>query len=239
MPAGGRLTLQTAGQGDRVRCQVIDTGVGMTEDVRRRIFEPFFTTKGEKGSGLGLSVMYGIITRHGGEVEVESRPGQGSTFTIHLPAANRAVAPAIAPPEVGEAPAPPTAPPAAPPAPGARVLVIDDELGVREILAETLRREGYRVTACPDGQQGVAHFDAETFDLVVTDLGMPGLTGWDVAEHVKRRSPRTPVVLVTGWGDRFTPEGVRERGVDFLVPKPFSLDQIRAVARRALAASPD
>jgi CheY-like chemotaxis protein len=101
-----------------------------------------------------------------------------------------------------------------------------------------LRRAGYRVTACADGQQGVARFDAEAFDLVVTDLGMPGLSGWDVAAHVKGRSPHTPVVLVTGWGDRFTPEEVKVRGVDFLVAKPFSLDQITTVARRALAANP-
>lgn len=222
MPAGGRLTVATSGEGDRVRCVITDTGVGMTDDIRHRIFEPFFTTKGEKGSGLGLSVMYGIIIRHGGEVDVESRLGQGSTFTIRLPVAREL--------------APPPAPPApAPVRPGAHVLVIDDEPHVRAILMEIITRDGYRVTMCGDGREGIVRFDTETFDLVITDLGMPGLTGWDVAHHVKRQRPQTPVILVTGWGDRLTPEEVQARGVDFLVAKPFALDQVRAVVRRALA----
>lgn len=222
MPSGGRLTLKTEREDDCVRCVIADTGVGMTEEVRRRIFDPYFTTKGERGSGLGLSVMYGIISRYGGEVEVESRPGHGSTFIIRLPAAEA----------MPEAPPPP---PPAPPRPEAPVLVIDDESGVRDVIATTLRREGYLVTTCANGREGIRRFDAEPFDLVVTDLGMPGLTGWDVAAHVKQRSPGTPVVLVTGWGDRMTPEEVQARGVDFLISKPFKLDQIRAVARRALA----
>ncbi|OLC17469.1 MAG: hypothetical protein AUH29_01770 [Candidatus Rokubacteria bacterium 13_1_40CM_69_27] len=221
MPRGGQITLATSGEGDHVRCVVADTGVGMTEEVRQRMFEPFFTTKGEKGSGLGLSVMYGIIVRHGGEVDVESRPGQGTAFTIRLPVAREPVAPPA-----------PLAP--APPRPGARVLVIDDEPHVRAILMETLTRDGYRVTVSGDGREGITRFDAETFDLVITDLGMPGLTGWDVAHHVKRQRPRTPVVLVTGWGDRLSLEEIQERGVDFLVSKPFALDQVRAVVRRAL-----
>lgn len=224
MPSGGRLTLRTERDDDRVRCVITDTGVGMTEDVRRRVFDPYFTTKGERGSGLGLSVMYGIITRHGGEVEVASQPGHGSTFVIRLPAAQ--VVPETPPPA-----------PLAPPRPDAPVLVIDDEPGVRDVIATTLRREGYRVTTCASGREGIARFDAQPFDLVVTDLGMPGLTGWDVAAHVKQRSPATPVVLVTGWGDRMTAEEVQARGVDFLVSKPFALDQIRAVARRALSHS--
>ncbi|MGH7323570.1 MAG: response regulator [Candidatus Rokuibacteriota bacterium] len=128
-----------------------------------------------------------------------------------------------------------TAPrPAALPRPDTRVLVIDDEPGVRDVIATTLGREGYLVTTCANGREAVARFDAEAFDVVVTDLGMRGLTGWDVAAHVKANRPATPVVLVTGWGDRFTAEEVHSRGVDFLVSKPFSLDQIRAVVRRAL-----
>jgi signal transduction histidine kinase len=222
MPSGGRLTVRTEQEDDRVRCVITDTGVGMTEEVRRRVFDPYFTTKDERGSGLGLSMMYGIITRHGGEVEVESRPGQGSTFVIRLPAAR----------VVPEAPPPP---PPGPPRPEAPVLVIDDEPGVRDVIATTLSREGYRVTTCANGREGIARFDTEPFDLVVTDLGMPGLTGWDVAAHVKKRSPGTPVVLVTGWGDRMTSEEVQARGVDFLISKPFALDQIRVVARRALS----
>jgi signal transduction histidine kinase/CheY-like chemotaxis protein len=226
MPSGGVLTLRTEQDVDHVRCVVTDNGVGMTDEVRRRVFDPYFTTKGERGSGLGLSVMYGIITRHGGEVEVDSQPGRGSRFIIRLPVA-------AALPEV--VPAAPPLEPLAPPRLDAPVLVIDDEPGVRDVIATTLRREGYRVTTCASGRDGIARFDAQPFDLVVTDLGMPGLTGWDVATHVKQRRPGTPVVLVTGWGDRMTAEEVQARGIDFLVSKPFALDEIRAVARRALA----
>jgi signal transduction histidine kinase/CheY-like chemotaxis protein len=226
MPSGGRLTLRTEHASGRVRCVITDTGVGMTDEVRRRVFDPYFTTKGERGSGLGLSVMYGIIARHGGEVEVESQPGRGSSFIIHLPAAEAVQE------SVPEAPAPA---PLAPLRANAPVLVIDDEPGVRDVIATTLRREGYRVTTCASGRDGIARFDAQPFDLVVTDLGMPGLTGWDVASHVKQRSPKTPVVLVTGWGDRMTADEVQARGVDFLVSKPFALDDIRAVARQALS----
>ncbi|HEY7650289.1 MAG TPA: ATP-binding protein, partial [Methylomirabilota bacterium] len=226
MPSGGRLTLRTEHASGRVRCVITDTGVGMTDEVRRRVFDPYFTTKGERGSGLGLSVMYGIIARHGGEVEVESQPGRGSSFIIHLPAAEAVHE------SVPEAPAPA---PLAPLRANAPVLVIDDEPGVRDVIATTLRREGYRVTTCASGRDGIARFDAQPFDLVVTDLGMPGLTGWDVASHVKQRSPKTPVVLVTGWGDRMTADEVQARGVDFLVSKPFALDDIRAVARQALS----
>lgn len=115
------------------------------------------------------------------------------------------------------------------------MLVVDDEPGVRDVIATTLDREGYRVTTCADGREAITRFDADPFDIVVTDLAMRGLSGWDVAAHVKARHPTTPVVLVTGWGDRFTADDVHSRGVDFLVTKPFSLDQIRAVVRRALA----
>lgn len=223
MPAGGRLTLTTRARGDRVQCVVSDTGVGMSDEVRQRIFEPFFSTKEERGSGLGLSVMYGIIVRHGGDVDVESRPGQGSAFIIRLPVARELVAP-------------PPPPVPAPARPGAQVLVIDDEIHVRAILTEALTRDGHRVTACGSGRDGIAAFDAAAFDLVISDLGMPGLTGWDVVDHVKRRRPETPVILVTGWGDRLTLEEVQARGVDFLVAKPFALDEIRGVVRRALAA---
>ena len=118
------------------------------------------------------------------------------------------------------------------------MLVVDDEPGVREVIATTLDREGYRVTTCADGRVAIRRFDAETFDLVLTDLAMRGLSGWDVAAHVKARRPTTPVILVTGWGDRFTADDVQSRGIDSLVTKPFSLDQIRAVVRRALAVSP-
>jgi GAF domain-containing protein/DNA-binding response OmpR family regulator len=221
MPKGGRVTFQTGVQGEHVSCVVTDTGVGMPQEVRQRIFEPFFTTKGEKGTGLGLSVAYGIIARHGGEIEVQSHVGRGSAFTICLPVAR-------------EIPEPPEAVPLPRPVRSAKILIIDDEEEVRDVLGDLLNSEGHAVTACADGQSGLARFDEEAFDLVFTDLAMPGLTGWQVANLVKLRNPATPVALVTGFRDRISFEEARTKGVDFLVAKPFELEELMAVVAEAL-----
>ncbi len=222
MPEGGRVTFQMGVEGDRVSCAVIDTGVGMTEEVRRRVFDPFFTTKGEKGSGLGLSVVYGIIARHGGDVEVQSQVGRGSAFTIRLPVGGNV-----------------TESPSIPPSPrsnrGAKILLIDDEEEVREVLIELLVSDGYVVAACADGRSGLSRLQQEPFDLVISDLGMPGLSGWEVARLVKHRYPGIPVALITGWGDRIDAEEVRTKGVDFLVAKPFKLEDITAMVVQALS----
>jgi signal transduction histidine kinase/CheY-like chemotaxis protein len=221
MPQGGHLTVTVGVEPDQVVCVVRDTGVGMTDEVRQRVFDPFFTTKVEKGTGLGLSLVYGIVTRHGGAIEVWSRPGEGSAFTIRLPTAVEL------PPD-----RPSTPPPAAAPA---RILVVDDEPRVRDTLVEMLEKEGHSVVACPDGPSALARLATEPFDLVFSDLGMPVVSGWDVARRVKADHPATSVVLVTGWGDQIDPLEVGKRGVDFLVSKPFQRADVSAVVARALA----
>ena len=221
MPAGGRLTLTTARQGTRVRCTVEDTGVGMADEVRRRVFEPFFTTKGQKGSGLGLSVTYGVVARHGGEITCESRPGHGSTFTIWVPVSElRDESPVSAP--------------AADPPRGLTILVIDDEPEVRQVLVDLLTRRGHTIVAEPDGPSGLARLEERTFDLVITDLGMPGLSGWEVAGLVKRHG-RIPVALITGWSDQLDLEAARARHVDHIIPKPFRVEQVLKVIAQAVA----
>ena len=221
MPDGGRVTFQTGVESDRVFLSVTDTGIGMSEEVRQRVFDPFFTTKGEKGSGLGLSVVYGIITRHGGEIEVRSQEGQGSVFTVRLPVSR----------ELPEAP-----PRVTPPAPRrAKILLIDDDELVRETLGDLLVREGHAVAACPDGYSGLARLEETPFDLVITDLAMPLMPGWEVAKQVKIRHPEIPVVLVTGYSDRIDSEEARAKGVDFLLPKPFGLDDVKEVLAGSLA----
>ncbi len=225
MPKGRQLTFKTGTKGERVYCVVADTGIGMPEEVRRRVFEPFFTTKAEKGSGLGLSVAYGILTRHGGEIEVQSQVGHGSAFTIWLPLGREiAAAPKKARPSLAS--------------PRARVLVIEDEPEIRKLLADLLAGQGHTVAVCPDGASGLTRFQEERFDLVITDLGMPGLSGWEVARSVSARSPETPVVLVTGWGDQIDPEEASAKGVKFLVTKPFRLEDIRAVVNQAVSRQP-
>ncbi|HEY7363664.1 MAG TPA: GAF domain-containing protein [Methylomirabilota bacterium] len=227
MPEGGRLTLRTGVEGEQVFCAVTDTGIGMSDDVRQRIFDPFFTTKGERGTGLGLSVVYGIISRHGGAIDVQSRAGHGTTFTLTFP--------------VGEPPdrEVPIRTAGAHPKTTGRVLVIDDEKEVGDVLRDLLTRDGHSVVVCSDADAGVKRFEAEAFDLVITDLGMPEVSGWEVARQVKLGRPGTRVAMVTGWGDRIDPAEAEARGVDFIVAKPFKRDQIREVVAAALGGVPE
>jgi CheY-like chemotaxis protein len=219
------VSLSTAPDGAGVLCAVRDTGIGMPDAVRRRVFDPFFTTKGERGTGLGLSVVYGIVTRHGGDVDVESRLGHGTTFTIRLP-----IGPPVPPLE-------PVAPPATMSRAG-RVLVVEDEQEVRDILTNVLRSDGHAVVACEDGDRALIELEAEGFDLVITDLGMPGLSGWDVARAVKELRPGTPVAMVTGWSEQIDPAQAGSEGIDYLIAKPFRRQEIRTMVAAALGGSP-
>ncbi|MBI2372293.1 MAG: response regulator, partial [Deltaproteobacteria bacterium] len=214
MPEGGEIAIRTAAVDGTVQLSVADTGHGMSWEVQRRIFDPYFTTKGPQGMGLGLSVTYGIIARHRGTIEVSSAEGQGATFVITLP-----VAPA-------EPPAESLASTEAPAAPSTRLLVIDDEVEVREVIADLLQAHGHAVQLAKSGMEGLERFERERYDLVITDLGMPEMTGWEVAKRVKARSPATPVVLITGWGMQLSEEQVQAGGVDFLLSKPFNVEQI-------------
>jgi PAS domain S-box-containing protein len=222
MPNGGTLSLTTRRDRDGVLCAVRDTGIGMPESVRQRVFDPFFTTKGERGTGLGLSVVYGIVTRHGGVIDVDSRLGRGATFTIRLP---------VGPP-VSAADSPAAPPPAA--ARPGRVLIVEDEAEVREILTSVLRSDGHAVVACEDGDRAIVELGRDGFDLVITDLGMPGLSGWDVARAVKELRPGTPVAMVTGWSEQIDAAMAGHEGIDYLVAKPFRRQEIRAMVASAL-----
>jgi CheY-like chemotaxis protein len=217
LPRGGTITIATRAAAGAVEVSVADTGVGMSEEVRRRIFEPFFSTKGPKGTGLGLAMVYGIVARHGGEVVVLSREGHGSTFTIRLPLGSGRAEPG-------------TAPLALAANAGARVLVIDDEEHVREALADMLRLTHHEVVVASQGFEGLEHFRAAPFDLVMTDLAMPGMSGWQVAQAVKALRPGVPVVLVTGWGVELPGEQLRANGVDRVMTKPFRIEEVHAVA---------
>jgi signal transduction histidine kinase len=215
MPQGGRITFKTWTAGDRVHCAVSDTGTGMSEDVRKRALEPFFTTKGPKSTGLGLSVAYGTVQRHGGTLALDSAEGQGTTVTMSLPVASRIAAPQ------------PARPAAATPGVPLRVLVIDDELQVRTTLGDILENQGHTVVQASGGREGLGLLEqGQPIDVVLTDLGMPDMTGWDVARTVQERWPDMPVGLVTGWGEQdLTPE---ERGrVNFVFTKPFDRQQLR------------
>lgn len=226
MPHGGRLRIAGRRAGEMVQVEVSDTGIGMSRAVSRRVFEPFFTTKAEGGTGLGLAVCYGIVRRRGGQLTVASIPAGGTTFTIELPYAG--VAPAAEAPK----------PEAVTPRPDRRrhVLFADDEAGLAAIVQRLLLLEGFEVTICSGGEEALAKFDPDEHDLVLTDYGMPDLTGLQVAAAVRRRSPNTLVVLVTGWGcdlDANAPPA----GVTAVISKPFRLGTLVEAVRAALSGS--
>jgi signal transduction histidine kinase/CheY-like chemotaxis protein len=215
LPRGGVITVSTRADDSWVEVSVADTGVGMSEEVRRRIFEPFFSTKGTRGTGLGLAMVYGIVSRHGGQVAVESREGDGSTVTLRLPAGRGRPTHPVEPRWFESAPA--------------RILVIDDESEVRDALADMLRTGGHQVAVASQGVEGLERFRAEPFDIVLTDLAMPGMSGWQVAQAVKARRPGVPVVLVTGWGVELPAAELRAHGVDRVMTKPFRLGEVLEV----------
>jgi signal transduction histidine kinase/ActR/RegA family two-component response regulator len=217
MPQGGQLTLSSRRTGDVVEISVSDTGTGMNEEVRSRIFDPFFTTKGKAGMGLGLSVSYGIIRRHEGTVEVESEVGRGTTFRVKLAAATGAAAPAkdstpAQLPQPGEG--------------GLRVLVVDDEDYVRELLSDILEREGCEVVLAAEGHEALTLFGRQSFDAVFTDVGLPGMSGWELARFIRERDSEIPLAVITGWGDTVSPEEQTAAQADWVIPKPFSVERI-------------
>ena len=218
MPWGGTLTLSSADADGEVCIRVTDTGVGMDAETRGRIFDPFFTTKPVKGTGLGLSVAYGIVARHHGRIEVESEPGSGSVFSVWLPST------------LARQAKPDTAPDAQ--LPRLRVLAVDDEEPVLQVLGDLLAVLGQDVEIVLGGAAGLERYSPERFDVVFTDLGMPEVNGWDVVQAVKSRSLDTPVVVVTGWGTQIEGGAMHARGADYVIPKPFSLEDVREVLRQ-------
>jgi GAF domain-containing protein/ActR/RegA family two-component response regulator len=231
MPGGGAVHFAVRQDGDILVATVRDTGPGMPADVRERVFEPFFTTKGPRSTGLGLSVAYGIVRRHGGRIEAQSVEGEGASFTIHLPAG----IPIDRRPQI-----PATALGGASTGRPARVLVIDDEASVRELIADVLRAAGHEPLAAADGPSGLALIDqVGAPDVALIDLGLPGMSGWEVAARLRASQPRVPLVLITGWGDRLDPIELERSGIREVIAKPFQSDQVlRVVAQRTGAIAP-
>ena len=221
MPQGGTLRLATRvlGEGDgpgQVEVVVADSGVGMAQEVLDRIFDPFFTTKESSGSGLGLAMAYAIVQRHQGEIQVRSAPGDGSAFTLRFPAL----------PEAADPPHPAPAATAFRTLPRARVLVVDDEARLAQLLRAFLELQGHEVVTATGGREALGLLATGAFDCILTDLGMPEVSGWDVAREAARRCPDVPVVLISGWGAQIDAAEVRAAGIARVIQKPYTFDAI-------------
>ncbi len=225
MPADGRLALAAERCDDKVSIVVQDNGAGMTSEVRSRVFDPFFTTKGVEGMGLGLSVSYGVIRRHGGTIKVESEVGRGTTFRITLPLAACAALPA------GDAAGTEVTVVQNQRRGVTKILVVDDEEPVRELLRDILGDEGAEVTLAASGAEAMARFEAGKFDAVLTDLGMPGMNGWELLRLIGERDAQVPLAVITGWGELVSTHEEKAARVEWVLTKPFSMSQISEVAR--------
>lgn len=221
MPDGGKIEIHTFQKRKEVFIQVSDTGIGIAEEERKKIFEPFFTTKPFTNTGLGLSMSYGIIKRFGGEIDVESKVGHGTTFTIILPIGEDGREEVISPSTIKKGRK-------------AHILVIDDEEFVRSVISRTLAQVNHQVTLAEDGEKGIQLFKNGTFDMVLTDLGMPGMSGWEVCRRIKEISPHTPVGMITGWGMELNRSKMEEYGLDFIISKPFDFNQILNVVAETI-----
>jgi PAS domain S-box-containing protein len=213
MPQGGTITINTKPCNDMVEIEVRDTGVGMNQEVAAKIFDPFYTTKGFGNSGLGLSVSWSLIKRVGGDIQIKSRPKKGSLFTIKLPRTDPLQPVSLV---VAQRTSPATL----------RLLVVDDDESVLWIIKDMLSFKGHEVLAVADARKALDIIEKEKLDLVITDLGMPGISGWEIARSVKAKNSSLPVMLLTGWGAQFEEEDLSNEGVDMVLSKPLSWDEL-------------
>jgi PAS domain S-box-containing protein len=214
MPDGGTLTIATRLENEHIELAVSDTGHGMDEETRERCLEPFFTTKGERGTGLGLSVTYGIIRRHGGTIDLTSQEGQGTCFRIRLPVHRDPEAREMEPPAAGNIQP-------------LRVLAVDDDPAALRVLLAYLQADGHAVATAENAEQALARLEEDTFDLVITDMAMPAMSGDQLASAIKRRSPETPVVLLSGFAPTAHEPGKPPSSSDLILSKPITLTAFR------------
>jgi signal transduction histidine kinase/ActR/RegA family two-component response regulator len=225
MPSGGEIRLSIQENRERVVVCVGDSGTGMSPEVKQRLFDPFFTTKGKAGTGMGLAVSFGIIRRHEGSIEVDSEPGRGTTFKISLPK--------VTPASIATADGLSQAPGVSVCEDKVRVLVVDDETHVREVLIEALEAEGCEVVSAQSGEIALALYDQYEgkFDAVFTDIGMPEMSGWELCTEIRERSKTMPVAIISGWADAISVQTRNAVKADWVVAKPFDINKICNIAQ--------
>ena len=206
--------MRTGSGQEQVVLQVVDDGTGIDHLHLSHIFEPFFTTKGPGSSGLGLSVAHNLVTQMDGTLQVESAPGKGTTFTIRFPAMAADLETSLNPGRLKQRD------------PKFDVMVVDDEPGVARMLGTFLQTAGHQASVFLDGAEAVEAFQKGEFDLVVVDLAMPGMDGWEVARRINEISPDVPIIVATGWN--MTVDDGRDQGavVSAVLRKPFVMGEL-------------
>lgn len=225
MPEGGTIETGSRAEIDSACFWVADTGRGMPPEVVERIFEPFYTTKGERGTGLGLSASHGIVARHAGRIMVVSFPGEGTRFEVRLPLyeeARRAKQESAQQPVIEIDPA--------------RILIVEDEERVRSLLAEAFEAAGHTVLQAWDGAEALNRLEKEEFELVISDIGLPEVSGLQVARWIKTNRPGLPVILATGWIEMITPADYEQGRIDAVFKKPYAVREVLERACELLAA---
>ena len=217
MPQGGKIHIATYTKNESIYLELSDNGTGMTEETKNRIFDPFFTTKGIDHSGLGMSMLYGTIKRHNGSIDIKTALGEGTTFTIALPKAKEKIEKGVIP--QGSVVV----------TKKANILIIDDEPEIGAVLSEILSKQGHQTSVFHSGKGGIEAFKGGGYEVLITDLGMPDVSGWDVIDIARQIEPDVISGVVTGWD--ISEEEAKQKGVDFLITKPFESNQVaRAVA---------
>jgi CheY-like chemotaxis protein len=215
IPSEGSVTIRCEQGGEGVVVSVIDTGEGMPPEVQRRLFDPFFTTKGPHGTGLGMSIVYGIVRRHGANIEVKSRLHEGTEFRIEFAAAAPGEQPTLPERDEGRCLSG-----------SGRILVVDDELEIRSLVEDILSEAGYEVETVGDGTRAMEILRSASFEAVITDLGMPDITGWEVAREARKIHPGIGLILITGWAAALDPKEVERHGIDHTLRKPFEMVEL-------------
>jgi CheY-like chemotaxis protein len=216
MPEGGIITMRSHEKDSKVVLKIEDNGIGISKDIKKRVFDPYFTTKDIGNSGLGLSVSFGLIVQAKGTISVDSKEGKGTTFKIVLPISGTqevSVAPTAESPETQPL----------------KILAVDDEKQIVDLLSIMLDGLGHKIIGVSDGQQALNFLDKEDFDLVITDLDMPGISGLDVATKAKSKRAGLPVILVTGWSAEYESKDLTGVGIDAVLSKPFRLDELKNI----------
>ena len=209
LPHGGTIRLAARRRGDRIVVEVEDSGIGMSPEVQEHAFEPFFTSKGERGSGLGLAMVFGIVERHRGQITIDSAPSRGTNVQLSFPAASSSI------PTTGTATTQKQR--------GVlRILAVDDEPELVQMMVRILSRRGHTVVTAPSGEAALERLAVEPFDLVISDLGMgAGMNGWELNDHIRQRYPNVGFVLATGWAETIDSEEAHRRGVQAVIAKPY------------------